>query len=412
MDRDAILPSQEPKRRNRELANESLDTSERVTTPAISLLHHYTERSLPSTPVPSPLINSARQTQFLPPMSPSIYASTRPTSRTSSPSHSRCNSPSIANLDKLSVVKQRLAQIERTSSQSSSFSGLTSPMWSPQTPRHSPLTTPSIDLRERNNSPDLRLKQPSSAQSNTMNHILGSYCDVVTDIGDPNPPPSHLREYKVDFQPSRVPLDTGFHSTVMTSGSEVLRDHSYIPGNNALSLQDDIQDLAQELVFPIDRQADTAGISKTISKLDKMTEANGEIIRMVEKRTIAAEERQKKYIISNSSNASSILQAVQSMRQQLATDFPAVLTTLNQIQEDQATRRDAQAIPMFDSSTTHQQILAPIDLSGLHVKLDDLLAGCSTGITRDPSPEVTGAKLSVLKTLLKRFNRSSKPCLC
>jgi hypothetical protein len=390
MRRDAILPSQEPTRRNQSLTDELFDTpsrSESLNTstmlaprPSTGLVR--TERSLP----PIPVVESrdlSVNTQGTPrqghltPISPSIYAPSRPVSRTSTTTQSCCGSPSIANLGRLSVVKQRLAQIERNSSQSSS-SGLTSPMWSPQTSGHSSCTTPSINLREQDHSLDgLELWRPCSVR-NAVDVILSSY-------GDANELAPHVGEFKEHLLPSRDVSDSSFQPVVVNHELETLHDRGYcLPMNlddRVLSSQHDVQDLAQ----------DTANISKTISKIDQTTEVNGEILRSIEARMITAEEHQKKYDMSSSSDASSIFQALHSMRQQLATDIPAVLTTLVQIQADQATGRDTQEMSMSNINATRQKTCAPssaIDPSGLHAKLDDLLVGCNAAVTNNPSTEV------------------------
>lgn len=322
------------------------------------------------------------------PVSPSVYATSRPSSRTSTTgTQSRSNSPSIANLGRLSVVKQRLAQIERNSSQTSS-SGLTSPMWSPQSPGYSSCTTThSLNSREQGKNLDgLKPQRSSSVRSNIVDSILSSYGDVISISNDASKVAPHVGELKEDFPPSWAPPDSGFPPATMTDGLETLHDRSYClstnPDAQAPSLQHEGQDCAQELAFVMDREADTANISKTISKLDQRTKVNGEIIRSIEARTIAAEERQKTRDVSSSNDASSILQALQLMRQHLATDFPVVLTTLNQIQ---AMGRDTQAMSMSNANTTHQKTSPAIDLSALHAKLDDLLVGCNAAVANNPT---------------------------
>jgi hypothetical protein len=368
MHRDAILPSQEPKRRNEVLTEESFNAlpSESLNTstmlgPISSSSSLYTERSLPPIPVISSNISASshgtpRQGQLTPPpVSPSMYAPSRPVSRTSTISQDRCNSPSIANLGRLSVVKQRLAQIERNSPHPSS-SGLTSPMWSPQTSRRTCRTTPLISPRERDQSPDsLKLQRSNSVRSNVVDAIFSSYGDALSISGDANQLEPHVSKFSEQSESMVHPVDR----------LESLQDHGCClpttPGDQ-VPLRHDL-----------------------LSKIDQRTEMNGDLI---EARTITAEDRQRKCYMSSSSDAASIIQALQSMREQLATDFPAVLNTLAQIQESQAMVRDMREVSLSDTNTTHQKSSVAIDLSGLNAKLDDLLVDCKAVATNHPSNEV------------------------
>jgi hypothetical protein len=367
-----------------------------ITSPPSSTAPGYMDRSLPPTPVTasrqelSVNTRGTRQTYLAPssPTSPSIYTETRPTSRASITAHSRCNSPSIANLDRLSVVKQRLAQIERGSSQSSCASGLTSPMWSPQTPGQSSCATPLVDMKEPDDDPN-RLKWQRA--SSVLDSILSSYGDVVPSEGLKKLAPP-VREPKDYFLHSRVPSESGFQPVVETPGSEILHDHSCCPPLNmddqVLSLQHDVQDIAHPV---INCEPGSRNFFKAKSQVNQRTETYEEGTRLAEARTTPAEVQGD---MSNLNDAAGILQALQSMRRQLATDLPAVLTTLSQIQEGQTTgrgQRDSQATSIFDTNGTfhHDSVLSPtVDLSELHAKLDELLVSCNGSVMDSPDTEV------------------------
>jgi hypothetical protein len=252
-------------------------------------------------------------------------------------------------------------------------------MWSPQTPGQSSWTTPipSLDLTELDD------MCSSGIRSKVVDSILSSYGDIS---GDANKSTSHVREFKEDSLPSRIMSNSMFQAPA-THG---LKDHSYcLPTNlddRTLSLQHDVQDLNQELAYDIGRETDTASISVTLSKLSQRTEMNGEIIKSIEARTVTTEELQKNHEKSSSRDARAILHVVQSIRHQLATDFPTVHTTLDQIQEAQAMVRDTQVMRMSD---TPGSSLAN-DLSGLHAKLDDLLLGYNATLANNSSSEVRG----------------------
>jgi hypothetical protein len=168
--------------------------------------------------------------------------------------------------------------------------------------------------------------------------------------------------------------------------------------DQVLSLRYDVQDIVHPV---INREAANRKPYNAKSRVDQRTEIKG---------TRLAEEYQMQSNIPSSNDGTGILQALQSMRQQLATDFPAVLTTLSQIQESQTTgrgQRDSQASSMFDANGTfhHHSVLSPaIDLSGLHAKLDELLVSCNGAVTDSPDTEVRQPHCNGYASL-KRFTR-------
>ncbi|KIJ61328.1 hypothetical protein HYDPIDRAFT_42730 [Hydnomerulius pinastri MD-312] len=108
-------------------------------------------------PPPTPIPKSPRHTSTPISSSPISLSPPRPPSQlsiSSSKSHSRSKSPSIANLGSLSVVTQRLAQISRTESASSTPTALTTSTALPALQRaaavrsQSPTTTRSTRVRE------------------------------------------------------------------------------------------------------------------------------------------------------------------------------------------------------------------------------------------------------------------------
>ena len=346
-------------------------------TTSASLCPSYQERTLPSTsvgsaakdlPVSAPGTIPWEQSKPSPPLSPSW-----PVSRTSSTTRSPCNSPSIANLDRLSVVKQRLAQLECHSSHSS-VSGLTSPQWLSRCPRNS-LNTPSI-YQEDSSPNGLHLTHSKDMPSSVVDLIPDSY-DMVNlhpDHSNKSVPSmkSSVVMYQQDLSSSQTPANSGYHPSNVVPGFELVKDctlksccHQQILVNK-FSLRQHIQDLTQEMASIIGSEANN-NMCEMVSRLHRKSEAHEELLKSIEVKTSTAEEHWK-ICGASASGDPNFPQALQSMRRQLATDLPAVLTKLDQIQG------------LFPSLILEHSCIAPLaaDLSGLHVKLNDLLGVSDT----------------------------------
>jgi hypothetical protein len=294
--RDAILSSREPKPLASLLTGdpELYDVRSRPRciipirpVPSPSSCSNDTERDLPPTPVcasPCNLSSNIQEaTQGHPspssPISPSVYAPTRPVSRTSSAVHSPCVSPSVANLGRRSMVKQRLTQFEHNSSQ-------------PSTPR---LTSPSPT---DGNSNSHSLKHRGSIQSNIVDLILDSYSEAKASSNGTDKLPSSVSVavLEVSDQQSLLP----FRSTAKGPGSQLTVNHHHLGLGNtdhsanlddqSFFLQQNIRSASREMTSAIGCDAGQTTIYNMIYRLDIKTEANGQLLESIAARLTVVEE--------------------------------------------------------------------------------------------------------------------------
>lgn len=134
--------------------------------------------ALPTPPLPSP----KRFTLHDPPVSPSAAATPTKAALLRTPTSSRAQSPSIMNLSQVSMVKQRLAEIERTNTLSSRA---TSTPRSTRSRQYSPLPqsplSPTSTQKSRSRMP-LRVNTEAVSEEEA---IINSYADSAYGGGSP-----------------------------------------------------------------------------------------------------------------------------------------------------------------------------------------------------------------------------------
>ncbi|CAL1707266.1 unnamed protein product [Somion occarium] len=135
-----------------------------------SIMTSVTDRALPALPAP---VSPIRISLYDPPAPRNTPSPIPNRISLQTPPPSRAQSPSIRNLDQRSVVKQRLAQIERSNSEESARSNLT-PTKSTRTRQYtSSLLTPKSARTERNQC----LARQDTTESAAEQSIIESYAD-------------------------------------------------------------------------------------------------------------------------------------------------------------------------------------------------------------------------------------------
>ncbi|KAF8070690.1 hypothetical protein FPV67DRAFT_1488366 [Lyophyllum atratum] len=353
---DTILPAQDavigPERRLPQTAESTeefstsscaLKTHSPMSATAISSAASDPERSLPPIPVMGALrldtqwLGVHSRTSSSSPLSPSIYPPTRPVSRASSNASSQ-PSPSIANLSQLSVVRQRLAQMEPTSSQSSD-GGLTSPT-SSRAAHSSRLSTPVLRSPKAlpTSPPECHdMMRNQSAQSSVADSILASYGVVPTkrsmepileSLVHPAPDDALLVDKSSD-QPHSTTGQIRHQSSMMYPGLEpvveLLRDQSAKTydqtanlGDQVLSLQNDVQKLPSEIASSIGLDAHSKTVLNMVAKIEEQARSSGEAIGSMQN---SLEEHWSKNRSKASSDSAKLVQELQSIRERISQDL-------------------------------------------------------------------------------------------
>lgn len=434
--RDAILPSQEPNGTDHEASRsseniegahevpensspmESTATSCRLPLGDPNLSQTYAERLLPPIPsesqvndrqLKSSLVALQDQPVAFSPVSPSIYPSTRPTSRASSKeANPRSTSPSLMNLGRLSVVQQRLAQIERNTSQQSCGSGLTSPTLSSRDSRSTHLTTPLLRSGKATIPHNaLDSKRMETVMSSSNRSILDSYGDtrpglMETPVMEELVQVPHPGEFMGPQQASPHSTDEGITShlepfaDILWDQAAKNHDQTANLGDQIISLQDDVQrpPYDQELTSALSGGSSRTDIHNIITSLEAKAGANGEVLKAIyDKMGISG---------LTSSDATEIRQTTREIHQQLNEEFVVILQKLDMIHErqEQDTSRPPTILknlgPSLPDPVTHPQVVP--DLSELHKKVETLLALCHS------NPNMSGQRTGPLQTLFENLS--------
>ncbi|KAG5639126.1 hypothetical protein H0H81_006715 [Sphagnurus paluster] len=394
---DTILPSQDPVNNDEtpmqtipmtKQAVSSIPSPKRVQRPIPVKTQSYSERLLPPIPqnqksalsVNTAILSSCHRTGSLSPISPSIYSSTRPTSRASS---SRSNSPSIANLSQLSVVRQRLAQMEPNSSQSS-YEGLTSRSSSKASHSTHPTTPAHSDHGSINKSliDDRDMLRAQSGRSSAADSILDSYSDTHVSVDDL---PCKAATFPMDLRPCSTvdrghhqssPIDSNprpvlelLHEQAADNWTENSRDHVAALQNDAAR--------PPEIVSLIGLEAHSTKVMKMVAKLEEQAKANGETLGTI---NCKMDEHWKKCGRESSEDNVKLVKEISSMRDQISRD-------LSHIRETIASDVTRTLSPTILSNVSASRTALPppqVDLSGLHMKLDALMA---SGIAQEENPK-------------------------
>ncbi|KAG5647048.1 hypothetical protein DXG03_001418 [Asterophora parasitica] len=315
--------------------------------------------------------------------SPRIYpASSRPVSPASSAGNSRPSSPSIVNLSQLSAVRKRLAQIEPTSSHSS-HDALTSPTSSAGASYSTRLTTPTLRSEKgsiRNLTEDMMRSQSEQSRADS---ILDSYGDSPT-VKAPHSSPvsfqSIQKSTKAGSDRKRSstkasPLSLSRLDTVVELFHDLSAknyDQTADLGVQVMSLHNDVQRLPREIASAIDMGAHSNNVTKLVAKLEEQVRANGETLGAIHDKMEVDRKRRRKHA---SDDNVKLTQGLQSIQEHISKELAVIGTKL-----DSAELRDAAAANVVDlnnlaASRAAADVTPPVvDLSGLHAKMDDILA--------------------------------------
>ncbi|EGO00087.1 hypothetical protein SERLA73DRAFT_152204 [Serpula lacrymans var. lacrymans S7.3] len=380
-----------------------MDSAENHRSPA----SHHVERSLPPTPISSAPMPPAPFPPRISLHDPGISrlvgspVSLMPSEFPLSPS-SRCQSPSIANLGQLSVVKQRLAEIERTGSGTSCITDPAS------TPTQRTRTTRSERVRN------------AFSEIERLQHDSGLI--VISDAGTPVPvrdvtspclsetaplspeqdalPGQRTIRYPTTkylplaFPPPIQEHPTGFSSLSQYSRSDTVciepklaplaeliqgnaakhYDQTAGLGEQIISLQQDIHNLPKELgplMAAVTQPTPPNDLPKGIDP-----SVFHDILFKVE------DIRKQTSTDTGTLQANSILKNLQVLQMQLKSDMPEVLTKLDTIQttfsafETAATKTTLSNVQPQDNIPAEKKLAQEplVDLSGIHARLEELVA--------------------------------------
>ncbi|KAG6813383.1 hypothetical protein H0H92_011649 [Tricholoma furcatifolium] len=381
---DAVIPSRDEEdciQKEDSLAD-LISSEEQVLRSVLPVLNAPTvsQRPLPPTPLETlpPLMTSTVDTYSqasCPPISPSIYPPTQPVSRASSaPGQSRSSSPSIANLSRLSVVRQRLAQMEMSSSSLSS---------SPDSPVSSRLsvctrlTTPVL-AHEAKLSTSQIMARNKSARSGTADSIFDSYCDRPI---EPAPLPSFFEKLEDNFaktqtvenQRSRSTRGQSSHappnpdSTVEYAQSDKGYDQptANLDGH-ILSLRDEIYGLPGAVANVVNVQGCTNAVLKRVAELEEQAKSNGKALNSIQRRINKQIDRKQGDTGAEETN-DKLFKAIETLQAEVKNDLAQMRTTLSHSapSSTQMNNIPPNALP------------SEVDISNLHAKVEALHGTCS-----------------------------------
>ncbi|GLB37676.1 hypothetical protein LshimejAT787_0407270 [Lyophyllum shimeji] len=382
------------------------------------------ERSLPSLPADTKpalsldmhILNAHSRTASCSPASASVYTPTRPVSRASSagdPRESRAPSPSIMNLSQLSVVRQRLAQIQPTTSQSSHGS-LTSPT-SSRASSCSRLTTPVFGSRKgplTSPTESQDMLRVHSARSSAADSILNSYTDCSSHQSIEATELSLIRSAPEEVASQQPPLSPGraSHQPSMTYPGlqpvvELLHDQSAKHadqaadlGNQVLSLRNDVQRMPFEIASAISMAAHSEKVMKMVARVEAQARANGEAIGCIQN---SLQEESLKHRGGALSGFDNLTQELQSFRDQLSQDLSHICSKLDSVHPAHAEG----PVQLNNVAASKGEAPVPsrvVDLSEPHKKLDDLLAASTDGPLTEDEQNSSSANATKTEEMLKK----------
>ncbi|KAG6920248.1 hypothetical protein DXG01_005017 [Tephrocybe rancida] len=410
---DTILPSQDQDCNQTAAVSGNLEPptglGDQQPLPVIPVLDvpSFSQRALPAIPMDSRPSTSTTSTlgtkSRTSSCSPSIYPATRPVSRTSSGVDSRSASPSIANLSQLSVVRQRLAQIETTSSQQSG-AGLPSPT-SSATSIGTRLTTPALGS-EMKPAVLQSMVRDRSSQSSAADSILDSYGDIPPKLAEPTllpPLPALIAELETGAARTQQPRSTRRRTrraqSTLSCGLEpvieLLQDQltkSYDQtanlGDQVLSLQNEVQRLPSAIASSVNAEGHTSTVLKMVARLEEQSRTSGQMLGSIDSKLdrFAANSRR---CGSNVDENVKLTNAIQDLRTDVMGDLTRIRAVLG-------SKHDTSSlIEMKNVTPTTERPQFDVDLSRLHSRFDELLAA----LPAEHTSPATGAQ--VKETLRK-----------
>ncbi|KAF5380426.1 hypothetical protein D9615_004641 [Tricholomella constricta] len=233
-----------------------------------------------------------------------------------------------------------------------------------------------------------------SGRSSAADSILDSYGDPIVDKASQYSPTQAVTESTEDLSDGKCPTadrkGSLVTSPVLESTVELLHDQSAKNydqmenlGDQVLSLQNDIQRLPREIALAIDMDAHSNVVSKMVAKLEEQARSNGEVLGSIYDKM---EKHQQRGRAGASDDSANLAQGLQSIREQLSKDLSAISTKL-----DSAELRNAASptdMNNVEASRTAAVTSSTVDISGLHAKLDNVLAvsSATASAVRDTIP--------------------------
>lgn len=327
------------------------------------------QRALPPTPMniqrlPTTALKTGSQTSSSP-VSLSIHPSIRSVSRASSGRESRSTSPSIANLSQLSVVRQRLAQIERTSFRTSE-GGLESSIGTL-------LTSPVPSLRPGLEAVNVHaMKRDESGQSSAADSILDSYGDQLLNSPDFNlrPPIASLLELKArntSDSPGQTATVPRFEPV-----NELLHGHSEKSCNRMiklceqiLSLRDEIHTLPRVIASAVDNEGQVNNVLRMVTKLEQQATLNKELLGSIHSKM----DKRAEPHWTSAKDDDGLTKAIRALQADVTQGLTHIRTILEPKYETET------LIKLNDVSPSASQLEG--DISHLNSKIDDLLDASS-----------------------------------
>ncbi|KAG6885918.1 hypothetical protein C0993_007936 [Termitomyces sp. T159_Od127] len=387
---DTVLPAQDPnsnKISDNPQGLQSANVREFATVPLTCDMRSrsLSQRALPPTPMnqkPLSLLRTGSQTSSSP-KSPSIHPPIRPVSQASSGRYSRSTSPSIANLSQLSVVRQRLAQIETPSFRTPE--GGPKSRTSPTSSIGTRLTSPVPSLRSEMGSMTIHaMMRDESGQSSTADSILDSYWGQHLKSPDFNPLPPLMSLPELETRTtSDSPVQTRSVKPLShhASGSatnprsepviESLHDHSEKSCNEMnslrgqiLSLRDDVHTLPRVFASTMDMGGQTNYVLKMVTKLEQQARSNRDLLDSIHSKVDSRTE--PSWTGARDDDVTKAIRALQA-------DVTHGFTHVRKILESNNERETVTELNNVAPSTSQPNG----DISHLNSKIDDLLAVCA-----------------------------------
>ncbi|KAF8639549.1 hypothetical protein AX17_001454 [Amanita inopinata Kibby_2008] len=315
------------------------------------------------------------------PLVSSIYSPTRPSSRNSRPdSIERCCSPSLMNLNHMSVVKQRLAQIKRVDSLESSLAESSSDLG--QSSRYRPNVDPS--------------SRPTQNTGEVRDSDLGRdrFTRFVVRPGEMAERVRINSTRGFENGDSIVTHDSGItrSNQVGDKGTlgvlpllDLLRNHiseqqEHVTrlGDQIACLQDGVQQLPQEItcILGSSREGDGPQVQQMVTRVDRKVEASVDILEGIEEKLTTLGSSWQSHADAKAKHdrhAAEARRSLDDIQGLLKSSFPAVFARLAQIQEAQESGGQAknERPPLADRN---KELPPVIDLSVVLSKLDALLS--------------------------------------
>ncbi|KNZ72044.1 hypothetical protein J132_04958 [Termitomyces sp. J132] len=326
---DSILPSQDQDNNQTSNTPQGLQPPENVgdLTSASSTENtrpqSLSQRALPPIPVDqkplvtlittSPLRNRSQTSSSS--VSSSIYPPSRPVSQASSGRYLRSTSPSIANLSQLSVVRQRLAQIETT--------------WPTSSERELTLLSPIASLPE--------------LETRDISHPSVQSCSTK--------------------RPSR-PASRSATSSRFEPVIEMFHDHSKRSYNRMNNLRDDLQTLPLSVASTLDVEGHTNHVLNMVAKLELQTRLNSELLGSIHSKM----DKRIEPSWTGAKDNSELEKSIWALRTDVTKDLAHIRTALE-------TKNQVEAVIKMKNVPAKSQ--SEEDICRLNSKIDGLLATLS-----------------------------------